>query len=85
MALGIGATTSMFGIIRAVFLRPIEVDTFRGGTFTVVGVMPHDFDFPNGVKIWLSLGDWGAGPLPPPDMAERCCPWHAVFARLNPG
>ena len=23
--------------------------------------------------------------MPPLDMAERCCPWHAVFARLKPG
>src|SRR2546429_193947 len=106
MALGIGANTTMFAVIRAVFLRPlpvpdddrrqgerhvvisdsywrdhlaadsgvlgktIEIDTFRGGKFEVIGVMPHGFDFPRGASLWLSLGDWGGGPLPPLDMAE---------------
>lgn len=74
-----------FGGDAGVLGRTIDVDTFRGGAFTIVGVMPEGFDFPGGMKIWLSLADWGAGPLPPPDMAERCCPWYAVFARLKPG
>ena len=65
--------------------KTIEIDTFRGGKFAVIGVMPPGFEFPRGASLWLSLGDWGGGPLPPLDMAERCCPWHAVFARLKPG
>ena len=69
----------------AVLGKTIEIDTFRGGSFTVAGVMPPGFDFPGGVKLWLSLADWGGGPLPPPDTPQRCCPWHAVVARLEPG
>ena len=74
-----------FGGDTEVLGRTIDVDTFRGGKFTVIGVMPMGFDFPGGTQIWLSLADWGAGPLPPLDAADRCCPWHAVFARLKPG
>src|SRR5205809_1892925 len=74
-----------FGGDSAVLGETIHIDTFRGGAFTVIGVMPRGFDFPGGVKFWLSLADWGGGPLPPLDMADRCCAWHAVFARLKPG
>lgn len=74
-----------FGGDPAVLGKTLEVDTFRGGNFLVVGVMPEGFEFPDGVKIWLSLGDWGAGPMPAPDAAERCCAWYTVFARLRPG
>lgn len=74
-----------FGGDPMVLGRTIEVDTFGGGPFTVIGVMPAGFDFPRGAKIWLSLGDWGAGPLPPPDTADRGLPWYTVFARLKPG
>jgi putative ABC transport system permease protein len=64
--------------------RTLEIDTFRGGAFTVVGVMPPGFEFPRDVRIWLSLGDWGGGPMPGPDAAVRCCPWYTVVARLKP-
>jgi putative ABC transport system permease protein len=64
----------------------ITIDTFRGGAFTIVGVMPRSFDFPRSTDIWLSLADWGGGPMPPRDSAtERCCPWYTVFGRLKPG
>ena len=56
-----------FGGDPAVVGRTLEVDTFRGGAFTIVGVMPPGFDFPRGASIWLSLGDWGGGPMPGPD------------------
>jgi putative ABC transport system permease protein len=65
--------------------KGLSVDTFRGGVFTIVGVMPAEFDFPRGTSIWLSLGDWGAGPMPARDAAERCCPWYTVFGRLKRG
>jgi putative ABC transport system permease protein len=64
--------------------RTIEIDTFRGGNFTIAGVMPAAFDYPAGTKLWLSLGDWGGGALPARDAAQRCCPWFEVFARLKP-
>jgi putative ABC transport system permease protein len=66
--------------------RKLEVDTFRGGAFTVVGVMPEGFELPRGARFWLSLGDWGGGPMPPPDTTSgRCCAWYTTFAKLKPG
>jgi putative ABC transport system permease protein len=65
--------------------RTLEIDTWRGGKFTIIGVMPENFEFPAGAKIWISLGDWGGGPMPRQDAAERCCSWYTTFARLKPG
>ena len=65
--------------------RTLDIDTWRGGKFTIIGVMPQGFEFPAGAKIWLSLADWGAGPMPGQDAAERCCSWYTTFARLKPG
>ena len=65
--------------------RTLEIDTWRGGKFTIIGVMPQNFEFPAGAKIWISLGDWGGGPMPGQDAAERCCSWYTTFARLKPG
>ena len=73
-----------FGGDPSVVGRTLDVDTFRGGGFTVVGVMPAGFDFPQGTNIWLSLGDWGGGPMPAPDASDRCCAWYTVFGRLKP-
>lgn len=70
---------------RGVIGKTLEVDTFAGGAFTVAGVMPESFDFPNGSRIWLSLADWGGGPMPTADAPTRCCAWYAVIARLKPG
>ena len=72
-----------FGGDPSVVGRTIEIDTFRGGAFTIVGVMPPAFDFPRGTDLWLSLADWGGGAMPSPDAAERCCPWYTVVARLK--
>jgi predicted permease len=65
--------------------RVLDVDTFRGGGFTVVGVMPPGFNLPRGTNIWLSMADWGGGPMPSQDASLRCCPWYAVFGRLKEG
>jgi putative ABC transport system permease protein len=70
---------------RAIVGRTLDIDTFRGGGFTIIGVMPPGFEFPRDARIWLSLGDWGGGPMPAPDAAGRCCPWYTVLARLKPG
>ncbi len=69
----------------AVVGRTLEVDTWRGGDFTIIGVMPPAFDFPRGARIWLSLADWGGGPMPQPGSPARCCPWFTTFGRLKPG
>jgi putative ABC transport system permease protein len=74
---------TQFGGDASIVGRTIEIDTFRGGAFTIVGVMPPTFDFPRGTDLWLSLADWGGGAMPPSDAAERCCPWYTVVARLK--
>jgi putative ABC transport system permease protein len=68
----------------AILGSAIEVDTFRGGKFTVIGVMPDGFEFPRGARLWLSLGDWGGGPLPARGVDDHGSPWYVVFARLKP-
>jgi putative ABC transport system permease protein len=74
-----------FGGDPAIVGRTLDIDTFRGGAFTIIGVMPAGFEFPRDARIWLSLGDWGGGPMPAPDASSRCCPWYTVVARLKPG
>jgi putative ABC transport system permease protein len=74
-----------FGGAPDVVGRTIDVDTFRGGAFTVVGVMPPAFDMPRGVDLWLSLADWGGGPMPDSAATHRCCAWYTVVGRLKPG
>ena len=65
--------------------KTIEVDTFRGGVYSVIGVMPENFDFPSGAEIFLPVAFWGGGPLPAVDAARRCCSWFSVVGRLKPG
>jgi putative ABC transport system permease protein len=76
--------TTRFGSDPSIVGRTLDVDTFRGGAFTIIGVMPSGFDFPQGASFWLSLADWGGGPMPAQDAAERCCPWYASFGLLKP-
>jgi predicted permease len=73
-----------FGGDPAAVGRTLDIDTFRGGAFTVVGVMPPGFDFPRRTSLWLSLADWGGGAMPAPDASNRCCPWYTVIGRLKP-
>lgn len=65
--------------------KTIEVDTFRGGVYTITGVMPPGFDFPSGAEILLPVAFWGGGPLPPVHAPGRCCSWFSVIGRLKPG
>ncbi|MCC6366667.1 MAG: ABC transporter permease, partial [Bryobacterales bacterium] len=74
-----------FGGDPAILGKSIEVDTFRGGVYTVVGVMPAEFDFPHGTQIFLPIAFWGGGPLPSEDASQRCCAWFSVVARLKQG
>jgi putative ABC transport system permease protein len=76
---------SRFAGDRSAVGRTFEVDTWGGGGFTIIGVMPPAFDFPRGASIWLSLADWGGGPMPQPGSPARCCPWFTTFGRLKPG
>ena len=85
IAISYGYWQTRFGGDPSVVGRTLDIDTFRGGPFTIVGVMPPAFGFPRGVSIWLSLADWGGGPMPPPDASQRCCSWYTVVARLKPG
>jgi putative ABC transport system permease protein len=85
MVISYGYWQTRFGGDTSVVGKTLDVDTFRGGPFTIVGVMPQAFDFPRGVGIWLSLADWGGGAMPPPDTPQRCCSWYTVVARLKPG
>lgn len=74
-----------FGGDPAILGKTIEVDTFRGGVYTIVGVMPANFDFPRGTQVFLPIAFWGGGPLPGVDAAGRCCAWFSVVGRLKPG
>ena len=74
-----------FGADLGTLGKTIEVDTFRGGVYTIVGVMPANFDFPPGVEVFLPIAFWGGGPLPALDAAGRCCAWFSVVGRLKPG
>ncbi|MBI2687347.1 MAG: ABC transporter permease [Acidobacteria bacterium] len=74
-----------FGGDRGILGQTIEVDTFRGGVYNIVGVMPSEFDFPSGTQIYLPIAFWGGGPLPAVDTPDRCCAWFNVIGRLKPG
>ena len=74
-----------FGADPGVLGRTLEVDTFRGGVYTIIGVMPANFDFPSGTEIFLPIAFWGGGPLPAWDAVGRCCSWFSVIGRLKPG
>ncbi len=72
-----------FGADLGTLGKTIEVDTFRGGVYTIVGVMPANFDFPPGVEVFLPIAFWGGGPLPASDAAGRCCAWFSVVGRVG--
>jgi putative ABC transport system permease protein len=58
--------------------RTLTVDTFGRRDYTIVGVMPPGFRFPNQTEIWLPVG-WDGIPR------ERRGPWLSVIARLKAG
>ena len=73
-----------FGGDRAVLGRPVVVDSFHRTSFTVVGVMPAGFEFPDKTEIWFSAGQMGVA-IPPPGSEERGGPWLEVIGRLAKG
>jgi putative ABC transport system permease protein len=52
---------------------------FNGTQFTVIGVMPADFDFPVGADAWAPLD------LSPAQQADRTDHYLQVIGRLKPG
>ncbi|HEX7049884.1 MAG TPA: ABC transporter permease [Longimicrobiales bacterium] len=56
--------------------RTIELNDVA---YTIIGVMPEDFAFPDGVRLWTPLA-------PPPEMrSARSSFWLYVVGRLAPG
>ncbi|MBI3695911.1 MAG: ABC transporter permease, partial [Acidobacteria bacterium] len=64
--------------------QSVEVDSYNSRRYTIVGVMPPGFQFPEQAEIWLPAGYMGVK-VPPPGSSDRCCPWLQVVARLKPG
>lgn len=62
----------------AVLGRPLTVDTYGRRTYTIVGVMPAGFDYPDATDLWLPAG-WNGIPR------ERRGPWLNLVGRLAPG
>lgn len=58
--------------------RPLTVDTFGRRVYTIVGVLPPGFRFPNQTEVWLPVG-WDGLPR------QRRGPWLSVLARLRDG
>ena len=82
--LGYGLWQRRFGGARDVLGRTVTVDTYGLRTYTIVGVMPPGFDFPDRSEIWLPAG-WMGVQVPAPGAAARCCSWLVVVARLKAG
>src|SRR5262249_40221578 len=58
--------------------QTLTVDTFGRRVYTIVGVMPPSFRFPNQTEIWLPVG-WDGLPR------HRRGAWLSVLARLRDG
>lgn len=58
--------------------RTLTVDTFGRRSYTIVGVLPPGFRFPNQTEVWLPVG-WDGIPR------QRRGPWLSVLARLKDG
>ncbi len=56
--------------------KSVELD---GTAYTVVGVAPHDFAFPQGAQVWAPLR------LDPSEAAQRDRHYLGAFGRLRPG
>jgi predicted permease len=66
--------------------QTLQVDDYGLLTYTIVGVMPQGFNFPEGADVWFPSGYFGwPVPIPPLDANDRCCSWLQVVARLKPG
>lgn len=59
--------------------KTLTLDSFWQRDFTIVGVMPPEFQLPTGEELWVSAG-WMMGGNP-----HRSAPRYEVVARLKPG
>src|SRR5213594_2573349 len=72
-----------FNSDRSVLNHPITLD---GKTYTIVGVMPHGFEFPiqnEPLDLWTTIADDAAGSSPMTD--QRGAHFLHVIGRLKPG
>jgi putative ABC transport system permease protein len=76
VVLGHGFWQRRFASDRRVVGRTVTLD---GRVFTVVGVMPEDFDFPLATDVWAPLA------LSPQERSERGVRNLQVMGRLKPG
>ena len=75
-----GLWQRLFGSDRAIVGTTLRLD---GVPFTVVGVMPPEFQFPHpAVELWVPLADVAPPPAHPGEMRIELVP---VIARLAPG
>jgi putative ABC transport system permease protein len=54
-------------------------------TFTIVGVMPPGFRFPEDTDVWAPMESWYAMPYGDYLNRKRDSRWYATIARLKPG
>src|SRR5579883_1483990 len=59
--------------------RSLTVDTYGRRTYTIVGVMPQGFEFPEDTELWLAAG-WNGLP-----QDRRSGHWLNTLARLKAG
>src|SRR5690349_5037489 len=71
---------SRFGGDPHVLGRTVTVDSYGRRDYTIVGVMPPGFRFPNRCDLWLPAG-WIDVHL----AERRSGHWYSVIARLKPG
>lgn len=75
---------AQFGADPAIVGKPLRTDRL---TYTIVGVMPPGFAFPNRVAAWMPMESWYQN-LPPGDDRRnkwRGARWYSTIARLAPG
>src|SRR5262249_40865633 len=71
---------SRFGTDPNLLGRTLTVDSYGRREYTIVGVMPSGFRFPDECQLWLPAG-WMGVRLD----ERRSAHWHSVIARLKPG
>jgi len=83
--LGYELWRSEFGGDPQILGKTVAVDSYGLRRYTVVGVMPPGFHFPErSMELWLSIGWLGGLSMPQPGASDRCCSWFDVIARLKP-